>query len=92
MSRRRPAQSPNLKDPRSKDRDRSPALPKLNRGALGHNSVADDGIRPEANTGLSLNLKDKPGRCRVCGAPFMGPGNRKYCEEHSPSIKYRGRV
>jgi hypothetical protein len=45
----------------------------------------------EVNDGISLNLKDKPGHCRICGAPFMGPGNRKFCEEHSPSIKYRGR-
>jgi hypothetical protein len=57
---------------------------------------ADDAFKPiikaEPGIGLSLNLKNKPGRCRVCGAAFMGPGNQKYCKEHSASIKYKGKA
>jgi hypothetical protein len=53
--------------------------------------VLKEPVKPDAVTGLSLNLKNKPGRCRVCGAAFMGPSNQKYCPEHSASIKYRGK-
>ena len=28
---------------------------------------------------------------RVCGKPFTGPPSRKFCDEHSPTIQYRGK-
>ena len=37
-----------------------------------------DQFSVEVSDGISLNLKDKPGRCRICGASFVGPGNRKF--------------
>jgi len=46
----------------------------------------------DGKAGLLLNLKDKVGHCRVCGTRFLGPSNRKYCDAHSPAIKYRGRL
>ena len=27
----------------------------------------------------------------ICGKPFTGSPARKYCDEHSPNIKYRGK-
>jgi hypothetical protein len=39
-----------------------------------------------------------PGTCdfkmpggKVCGAPFVGPPNRRKCGAHSPTIQYSGR-
>lgn len=31
------------------------------------------------------------GTCSVCGAGFVGPKNRKFCDEHSKHIRYTGR-
>jgi hypothetical protein len=62
----------------------SPAIP-------GENAIPQDFIKADPGSGLLLNLKNKPGRCRVCGAAFMGPSNQKYCQEHSPTIKYKGK-
>jgi hypothetical protein len=42
----------------------------------------------------------RPGTCRkqidpaagtLCGKPFTGPPSRKYCDEHSRDVRYRGR-
>jgi hypothetical protein len=27
----------------------------------------------------------------VCGVAFLGPPNRRFCDEHSHTIRYRGR-
>jgi len=37
---------------------------------------------------------DTPGTCKRqgCGRPFTGPRNRRYCDEHSPWVKYVGRA
>jgi len=81
---RRPLESSHRKNPRRT----GPATPHTG-------APADDVVKPiikaQPGIGLSLNLKSKPGRCRVCGTAFMGPGNQKYCQEHSPAIKYKGK-
>ena len=53
------------------------------------NCAPKEPLKPDAVNGLPLNLKNKPGQCRVCGAA-MGPSNQKYCQGHSVSIKDRG--
>lgn len=36
----------------------------------------------------------RPGNCRVpgCGQPFYGPPSRRYCDQHSMSRQFRGKV
>jgi len=64
----------------------------LNRGVVAEGPRQAPPDHPiKLDTGLLLNLKNKPGRCRACGSAFMGPGNQKYCQEHSPSVRYRGK-
>ena len=93
MARRLPSRLRNRNiDPRKADLGRTgTALRRVTASASPLRTTKKDQISGEVNDGISLNLKDKPGHCRICGALFMGPGNRKFCEEHSPSIKYRGR-
>jgi len=55
------------------------------------NTVPPECIKEDGGPGLFLNLKNKQGQCRVCGAAFMGPGNQKYCQDHSASARYRGK-
>jgi hypothetical protein len=55
------------------------------------NAVPPDLAKADGGSGLLLNLKNKQGQCRVCGAAFMGPGNQKYCQDHSASVRYRGK-
>src|SRR5262249_22987090 len=66
----RPKEAPARQEP-------NPAVPS-NAGAL------RDQIKPDLDAGLTLNLKDKSGRCRVCGAPFMGPGKPKILQRAQP--------
>ena len=93
MARRLPSRSRNRNiDPLKADLGRTgTTLGRVTASAAPLRTTNKDQISGEVNDGISLNLKDKPGHCRICGALFMGPGNRKFCEEHSPSIKYRGR-
>jgi hypothetical protein len=55
------------------------------------NTVPPDSAKEDGGPGLFLNLKNKRGQCRVCGATFIGPGNQKYCQDHDPSVRYRGK-
>jgi hypothetical protein len=55
------------------------------------NAAPPDCAKEDGRSGLLLNLKNKRGQCRVCGATFMGPGNQKYCQDHSASVRYRGK-
>jgi hypothetical protein len=45
---------------------------------------------PHAPTGDSP-FPAREGKCRKCGKPFRGAPNRRYCDEHSFNVKYRGK-
>lgn len=51
---------------------------------------------PKPGSGFFMH-DSHPGTCQrkigeeICGAPFRGPASRRYCDQHSKNIQYRGR-
>jgi hypothetical protein len=72
---------------------RSPDLSPRERADVGYYYTNSLSTAP-----IQISLRQLPGTCKrvladgiVCGLPFVGPRNRRYCNSHSSSIHYGGR-